>query len=54
MNTKRRTRSTDTGNHPRRRTRSISRRTRGGGCFYHEKKEYECKDIMDKEAEETD
>ena len=51
-NTKRGTRSTATGNHPRRSKRSSIRR-RVGGLIYYEKEEDECEDIIDKELEET-
>ena len=52
-NTKRRTISTATGKHPRKKTRIISRR-RGRGLFYYKKEEYECEYIMDKEAKYID
>ena len=52
-NTKRRTISTATGNHPRKKTRIISGRW-GRGLFYYKKEEDEGEYIMDKEAKYID
>ena len=48
------TRSTGTGNHPRKRTRINNSSGGRGGVVYYEKEEDEDEDIMDKKAEDTD
>ena len=52
-NTNRRTRSTATGNHTRRRKISNIRGRGRGGVICYEKEEDECEDIIEKEVEET-